>query len=211
MCKKVDSIASKKMIINICDVLIANQEELCNLDKEVGDGDHGIAVAKSAKAVKESILSFESSVPADFFDQAGHVISKNMGGAMGPLLSTFFCASTKEIKMSELWGTYEFSVLFDEGLKRIEQIGEALPGDRTLVDALYPASTIMKQANKENKGLKEALELAAEAAKKGAENTSNMIAKKGRAKFLGEKSKGHIDAGATTMELIIEAMNDSIE
>lgn len=102
-------------------------------------------------------------------------------------------------------------MIFTEGLERIQMLGGAKEGDRTLVDALAPACRALEAADEGKKTLKQAFEEAKQAAAEGAQSTKNMLARKGRARFLGEKSLGYVDAGAVTMALIVAAMCECME
>lgn len=196
----------KQMLIVTAEKLVSSEERLCELDSGVGDGDHGVTVARGFKAVAEMLNTEEYETPSAIFAATGKKLSTTMGGAIGPILGSFFSGGAKKISESTELETKEMDVLFTEGLKRIQLVGGAKVGDRTLVDALAPAAEAMHQAAEEGKDLKGCLADASEAAWKGAESTKDMVAGKGRAKFLGEKSVGHVDAGATTMSLIIESM-----
>lgn len=203
---------TKRMIFAVSEELIANEKYLCELDSYIGDGDHGATVARGFTEVKKLLVSEESgsdtySCPADVLKKTGHTLSISMGGAMGPLLGGFFQAGVRRIGETAELGEIQIQILLEEGLRRIQLLGNAKEGERTLVDALAPACRAVADIMKTPEpGLKEVLKVASEAAEKGAENTKTMQAKKGRASFLGEKSVGYVDAGATTMALIIQTM-----
>lgn len=198
----------KGMILKICSVLKENQERLCKLDSFIGDGDHGTTIYRGFNAVEEAVKKETFSCPAEILQITGKELSLKMGGAIGPLLGAFFQAGVKNIgNVSEL-GLKEFQIMFAEGLKKIQVLGGASEGDRTLVDALSSAVKVMNRALDEQKSLKDVFQEAKQAAEEGAENTKNLKAKKGRAKFLGEKSLGYVDAGAVTMAIIIGTMSD---
>ncbi len=201
----------KVMMLEVCKKLIAEEKRLCELDSVIGDGDHGVTVARGFSQAQIQLESNDYLYPADIFETVGHMLSVTMGGAIGPLLGSFFSAGTKKLKGKENFEKQDFLLLFEEGLKRIKLLGGAQEGDRTMIDALAPAVYAMKEACKEEKSLNEVLEAAAAAAVDGAQHTKEMVAKKGRARFLGEKSLGHVDAGAMTISLIITGMKDCID
>ena len=198
----------KKMILTVAEELPKHTLELCALDGKVGDGDHGLTVERGFKAVMEVLNANEYETPAQLFKSCGDTLMNTMGGAIGPILGSFFRGGNKKLKDIKEFGIDEFEILLQGGLKQIQLIGEAKEGDRTLVDALAPAVRAFSAAKEEGAELKDCMEKAAIAAEEGAQNTKNMIAKKGRAKFLEEKSLGYVDAGATTMSIILRSMSN---
>jgi dihydroxyacetone kinase phosphoprotein-dependent L subunit len=194
------------MLLRICDVLIANEEELCKLDSYVGDGDHGITVSRGFSAVKAKINAETGMDIKYLFSMTGETLSETMGGAIGPIFGSIFSSMGEVIDASETIDTKKRSLMLREGLENVMIIGNTKPGERTLVDALSPAVESLETDAKKGTPLSEALFNAAKAAKAGAEATKNMVAKKGRAKFLQEKSLGYQDAGATSMYLICSVM-----
>lgn len=196
----------KRMFLAICDRLISSEEELCRLDSRIGDGDHGTTVARGFGEVKKKLEAESYSTPARICETVGHTLSVSMGGAIGPILGSFFQAGVRKLEQEGDWDIEEFQILFAKGLERIQMLGGAKEGDRTLVDALAPACYALDDACKEGLTLKQSLKKAALAAREGAEKTRYMQARKGRARFLGEKSIGFVDAGATTIALMIETM-----
>jgi len=129
-----------------------------------------------------------------------------MGGAVGPILVALFTGMSE--KANEVVSVKDLAEMFRCGLEDMMMIGGAKQGDRTMIDALLPAVEALEAEALKESTLETAMKLAARAARTGAEETKNMKAKKGRAKFLQEKSIGYQDAGATSIALIIEAMAD---
>ena len=198
----------KDMVLTVSEEMTKHTHELCALDAKVGDGDHGLTVERGFKAVQEQLNANVYERPADLLKDCGDTLMNTMGGAIGPILGSFFRGGNKKLKDLDEFGTNEFETLLNGGLRQIQLIGEAKEGDRTLVDALAPAVRAYVEAKEGGAELKQCMEKAASAAEEGAENTKNMIAKKGRAKFLEEKSLGYVDAGATTMSIILRAMSN---
>lgn len=198
----------KEMFLSLSKKMVAQEKFLCELDSFVGDGDHGVTVARGFSSVQEKVSVTEYQKPAEVFKDAGDCLSKSMGGAIGPILGSLFLAGAKKSMDKEDFGAAEFAFMFEAGLKRIQIIGGAQPGDRTMVDAIAPAVEAMKRAVADNKNLADCLEDGALAAKNGAEKTKDMVARKGRARFLQDKSAGYVDAGATTTSLILRYMAD---
>lgn len=201
---------TKEMMLSVSEKLISSKEELCRLDSFIGDGDHGLTVERGFKAVKETLESQDYQTPKAVFQSCGQALSDAMGGAIGLIIGSLFSGGAEHQADSDNFDTEEFSLLLKDGLSMIQEVGEAKEGDRTLVDALAPASRAFDQKKDAAGNLGDCIKAAAEAAEQGAVNTKNMMAQKGRARFLREKSLGYVDAGATTMKLIIEEMSNYI-
>lgn len=198
------------MLNVVSDAAINAKEELCRLDGFVGDGDHGFTVERGFKAVKEMLTEVDLSSPKAVIEATGDELADTMGGAIGLIIGGLFTGGAEAMDDKEDFDTEDMYILLSAGLEEIKLIGGAKEGDATLIDALSPACDAYKAAMDENKKLAECIEIAADAADAGAQNTANMVAKKGRAKFLQEESKGHVDAGSVTMATIIRAMSDYI-
>lgn len=200
----------QNMLVGISEQILTQTEHLCQLDSFIGDGDHGITVERGFKAVLQTLSQPVGETPAEVLKATGDALVNAMGGAIGPILGSFFKGGCKKLTGAQDMGVDEFETMFISGLRQVKLIGEAKEGDRTLVDALSPACDAFSAAKAENCTLSECMARAAEAAEKGAQETKNMVARKGRARFLGEKSRGYVDAGATTMSLIICGMSDAL-
>ena len=201
----------KEMIFSVCSTEIKNKDELCRLDSFVGDGDHGYTVERGFQAVRGVVTKKEYASPKAVFEDVGEVLADSMGGAIGMIIGALFSGGAFELDDGPEIDTKGFAVFFTAGLEEIKLTGGAKEGDRTLVDALSPAVSAFTAAQKAGEDMKACFREAAEAARKGAESTKNMAAKKGRAKFLQEKSLGYIDAGSVTMSIMIEAMKEYVE
>lgn len=208
---KIDFKSCKTMLIKCSDAIIENEKYLCELDSYVGDGDHGLTVARGFKAGKhflENELEGESIYSC--INSFSKTIGKNMGGAIGPIFQSIFLGMSNEAKETEEIDAERFGRMLKKGLDSVMIIGGAKEGDRTLVDALAPAVRAYTDTVVLDSSMEASICAAAKAAREGCVNTKNLIAKKGRAKFLGEKSRGYQDAGATSLTLIIEAMSNYI-
>lgn len=199
---------TKKLILSVCGSLIAAEKELCELDSHVGDGDHGITISRGFKAVKEKIKAAGASSPGELFILTGSVLSETMGGAAGPVFGSIFSAMGEDLGGADSWGAENFYSMLNAALEEAMMAGGAERGDRTLIDALAPAAEAAKEAAGDS--LRQILEKAVNAAEAGAESTKEMAAKKGRAKFLGDKSRGFKDAGAVSLCLVLKAIREFI-
>jgi len=198
------------MFVVLAKEMMTHTDELCKLDSYIGDGDHGTTIERGFKATLEAIEGKTFEKPAEVLKATGDAIMNTTGGAIGPILGSFFRGGCKKLANAEAMDTAEFEIMFASGLRQVKMIGEANEGDRTLVDALSPAAAAFSAAKEAGLSLGECLAKAADAAEAGAQETKNMIAKKGRAKFLGEKSLGYVDAGATSMSIIIRTLSNYV-
>ena len=188
----------------------SNIKYLCELDSIIGDGDHGTTIAKGFdNAVKQIEINNPTNIK-DLFLVAGNAIIDLVGGVTGIVFGNMFTSMADAI--SETTASVDIGGLasmFEKALDSSLTIGKgAKPGEKTMVDALNPAVLSLKKSFNENKSLKEALEEMSATADNGALSTKDMIATKGRARYLGERSLGHQDPGATSIAIIIKAFSD---
>lgn len=200
----------REMLINIADMYIEKKEELSKYDAVIGDGDHGITMARGAKAAKEKILAVEEGTCRDYFKLYGRTLVSTLGGAMGPLFGSIFLELSKACKGSETFGVNELSKGIAEAEYKICDLGGAKVGDKTMIDAIHPTAEALLKAKEEGDNLEEAVKKAVEAAYSGVQATIPLIAKRGRSKYLQEKAIGHQDAGATSFYYLIKEMHKYI-
>lgn len=198
----------KDMMLVVSKNLISKKEELCKLDGFIGDGDHGLTVERGFKAVEQVLMEQDFPTPKKVFETTGQTLADAMGGAIGLILGSLFLGGSEGQGDEDNFNVGEFEKLFGDGLSKIQEVGQAKEGDRTLVDALAPALRAFSSEKEKGGDLQTCMKEAARAAGEGAENTKNMMAKKGRARFLREKSLGYVDAGATTMKITISSMSE---
>lgn len=179
--------------------------QLTELDSEVGDGDHGINMNAAMQAAAAQVAQLADPIPAQVLKTAGTAVMNEMGGASGVIFGSFFRGGGRAVRGKEALGLADVATFMLAGLAEVQKRGKAQPGDKTMVDALAAAVTAVQQALENNLTMAEAMDLAAKAATSGAESTRDMVAQFGRAKFLGNRSIGHQDAGATSMALMISA------
>jgi dihydroxyacetone kinase-like protein len=177
---------------------------LNDLDAPIGDSDHGANMARGFSSVKVKLGEQQPADIGALFKLVAMTLLSTVGGASGPLYATFFLqAASKSAGKREL-DLADWTACLDAALTGIMQRGKAVVGDKTMVDALTPAVDRLKGAG--GKPLAEALAEAAKAAEEGMAATIPLVARKGRASYLGERSAGHQDPGATSMHLLLDAL-----
>ncbi|HEY3475607.1 MAG TPA: dihydroxyacetone kinase subunit DhaL [Anaerolineales bacterium] len=192
----------------IADVINENSTYLTELDAAIGDADHGANMNRGFKAVMNKLPEISDKDIGTIFKTIGMTLISTVGGAGGPLYGTFFLqVGMKTAGKMELTLT-DWTDALEAALSGVVMRGKAELGDKTMVDALTPAVTVLKQSIPESQTISQALELSAEAARKGMEGTIPLVARKGRASYLGERSAGHQDPGATSSFLILKAAAD---
>jgi dihydroxyacetone kinase-like protein len=184
--------------------LVAEQRsELCELDAAIGDGDHGTNMDRGMQAVLASMDGAAGDAVDDLIKRAGMTLVSTVGGASGPLYGTFFLRFAASAgPVTEIDST-QFAAAMRAGLDGVVARGRAEPEDKTMFDALAPAVQSLEAGAAGP--LSDALAAAADAADKGRDATIEMLARKGRASYLGERSIGHQDPGATSAALLLRA------
>lgn len=183
-----------------------NKQYLTELDAAIGDADHGINMDRGFKKAIAQLPGVADKDIGTILKTVSMALISNIGGASGPLYGTFFLrASTAVVDKQELTGE-DVADLLQAGLDGVRQRGKAQLGDKTMVDALFPAVAIFQQAISEGKNTLEAMQQAVATAEQAMKDTSSMIAKKGRASYLGERSVGHQDPGATSSYLMLRSL-----
>ena len=186
-------------------VFAANREMLTNLDSALGDGDYGDSMDRGFTAAQAELSAHPPTDLRSALTGVSAVLIRTMGGSSGPLLGTFFlragaaCAGKSELAPADV------VALFQAGVEGLQQRGKAALGDKTMLDALLPAVDAMRGALEAGNGLAEILERGAAAAEAGMQATKTMQARKGRGSYLGERSVGHQDPGATGAHLLLKA------
>ena len=185
------------------------QDMLSRLDCIGGDGDHGSTMVRAMDLV-ESAMKAENEKPLNArLKDAGWSVLGVDGGASSALLGTFI-AGMGDADMGQESDCKHLAASFTAGLRAVEKQTKARPGDKTMMDALVPAVQAMEAAADAGEGVGRSMELAACAARAGAESTKDMIARYGRAKFLGEKTRGWADAGATSIALLFQGFSAAL-
>jgi dihydroxyacetone kinase-like protein len=191
-------------------VYAENKQYLTQLDSAIGDADHGINMDRGFTAVKADLAKNNPQDVSAVLKTVAMSLIRTVGGASGPLYGTFFmrasavCANKTELNEADV------VALFEAGLEGILQRGKAELNDKTMVDAQTPALNAMKQALADGADLKTILQKGVAAAEEGMKNTIPLQAKKGRASYLGERSIGHQDPGATSSYLMLKTAADTL-
>lgn len=187
------------------ELLNENKDYLTELDAAIGDADHGLNMSRGFNKVMEKLSSVEIADCKAVFQNTAMTLISSVGGASGPLYGSFFLkASTTCSGKTELSTTELLSVL-EVGVKGIQDRGRAVVGDKTMIDVWLPVITALKDENITE--LTQLTRKAVEVAEKAKNNTKDMLAKKGRASYLGERSIGHIDPGSVSSFLLLKALD----
>ncbi len=183
-----------------------NNQYLTQLDSAIGDADHGANMDRGFKAVSAKLAGMENADIGTILKTVGTTLVSTVGGASGPLYGTAFLrAGTATSGKSELETTDILSML-EAATEGIRTRGKAQIGEKTMLDALYPALEAGKRAQAENASLSEVLQRMADGAEEGMKKTIPMLATKGRASYLGERSVDHQDPGATSSWLLLKSL-----
>jgi len=186
-------------------VIGENAQFLTDLDASIGDADHGINMDRGMTAV---ISALDEGAPADMSamcKQVGMTLVKSVGGASGPLYGTFFLRMAGALGADQSVDAADFAKALRAGVEGVVQRGRAEAGDKTMFDALAPALDALDAALAAGSSLAVALADATVAADNGRDATESMVARKGRASYLGQRSVGHVDPGATSAAMLIAA------
>lgn len=193
------------MLHAVANAIIENKPLLTEIDSRIGDGDHGIGMAKGMEKARQKLAKLEDTGNVyDVFTAFGKAMLLSMGGASGVIFSSMFMDGAKGQPPSPELSAEAFARLLEGGLQSIQQRGKAQVGDKTMVDALAPAVNAMKETS--SLGFASMLNAGAKAAQQGVEATKNQVARFGRAKSLMERAIGHQDAGATSVHIILQTM-----
>ncbi|GAB7038628.1 MULTISPECIES: dihydroxyacetone kinase subunit DhaL [Catenuloplanes] len=187
---------AREWIAAIAETVEAEAETLTRLDSAIGDGDHGANLKRGFAAVRVALDGFEAHTVGDVLTKTGATLISKVGGASGPLYGSAFRAMGKTLTSPDVT-TEQLGDALDAGLAAIRKLGGAQPGDKTMVDAWLPAVAAFRRKGPQ---------AAATAAEEAARATTDLQARKGRASYLGERSIGHQDPGATSTALIFRAL-----
>ncbi len=189
----------------------AQSDYLTQLDAAIGDGDHGTNMRRGFEAVGKALAGQgDGTPPGRLLIVAGKTLVATVGGASGPLWGSALRRAGRSLGDSEAFDGQQLADALDAAIEGVVELGAAAPGDKTMVDALVPANQALRDALNAGRPLEESVQAAADAARVGAESTVPMRARKGRASYLGERSIGHQDPGATSASIILGALSRAV-
>jgi dihydroxyacetone kinase-like protein len=195
------------LIDAIADVIEKNAEEVTALDQAIGDGDHVINLQRGIKALMAQREELSQLDWVAAFQKIGMTLMSAVGGASGSLYGTLFIALSKAAREQSV-DQQGFAYIFNQGVEAVKQRGKAVAGEKTMLDVFIPVADYLRTAAENSVALPDVLATVSQVAIAGMESTRDMLATKGRASFLAERSRGHIDAGAKTGQLMICAIVD---
>ncbi|MBZ9676285.1 dihydroxyacetone kinase subunit DhaL [Mesorhizobium sp. ES1-1] len=201
-----DASAVRDMMRAVAQSLIDQTDVLTNADLTIGDGDHGVGMRRGFEAALIALEAEEAASAEGAFKAVGTAILSNTGGAAGAVFGTLFRAGSKAFAASGVIDDASFATALEEGLAAVLKRGGVTEGQKTMVDALAPASRAARAAV--GQGLAAVTAAATQGALDGVEASKAMIATTGKARSLGERSIGHPDPGAISVSLILKAMQD---
>ncbi len=191
-------------------VVEENKDYLTELDAAIGDADHGINMERGFKKVVTQLPTVTDKDIASILKMVSMTLISTVGGASGPLYGTLFLRASAVVADKQELSDQDMLAMLQAGLDGVVGRGKAQLGDKTMVDALSPAVTVFGQAVAAGENTLSAMQKAVAAAEKGMQDTRPMQAKKGRASYLGERSVGHQDPGATSVYLMLQSLLDVI-
>ncbi|MGE5496060.1 MAG: dihydroxyacetone kinase subunit DhaL [Burkholderiales bacterium] len=200
----------REILLSMVRAIQENKQYLGDVDGLIGDGDHGMNMNKGFTMYAEQLGEEETTFSDGLFD-LGTVLLNRIGGSMGPIYGTIFMEMSDKADDAQDITLELFADMLEAGLEGLYGIVDARPGDKTLVDTLYPAARAVRTAAEEGKSFGEALDDMISAAEKGKDSTKDLVAKYGRSARLGERSRGVLDAGATSCCIILCAMADGMK
>ncbi|MGI8612992.1 MAG: dihydroxyacetone kinase subunit DhaL [Nocardioidaceae bacterium] len=191
------------------DRVTAERDHLTELDSAIGDADHGANMARGMSAVVAALDGSQPDIGA-LLKKVGMTLVSTVGGASGPLYGTFFLRVGTAAGGDEELDATALAAAVRAGLDGVVARGKAERGDKTMVDALGPAVDALDEALAAGSPLPAALDAAVDAARSGRDATEPLVARKGRASYLGQRSAGHVDPGATSVTLLVESLASAV-
>lgn len=192
-------------------VMEENREFLTDLDNVIGDGDHGINMARGFAEVEKQAQTLAEKDIGTILKTVGMTLVSKVGGSSGPLYGTAFMKAGMTIGAKDEIDISDFLRGLDAGIEGIKARGRSTTGEKTMLDAMVPALDAMKDAQAAGEDTAKVLDAGVQAAQKGVEDTKPMVATKGRASYLGERSIGHQDPGATSFTLLLTEIAKAYE
>lgn len=200
----------KQTLLKISERINEEKDFLTELDNEIGDGDHGINLARGFSAVTEMLNTSADTDLGLILKNIGMKLVSTVGGASGPLYGTAFLRAATVLKGKQEITAQDFIDCLQAAIDGVQFRGKAVKGEKTMLDSMIPALDEIKKTFEETSDIKQALSNGVKAAYDGIEYTKTIIATKGRASYIGERSLGHQDPGATSFTYILETIYKEI-
>lgn len=197
------------MLLHLSRRMVESKDLLTQADKVIGDGDHGIGMARGFEATRQRLEGQSFASVGEMLKAMGMALLTSVGGASGAIFATFFRGGAKGLSDRQFLDSSLFSLFLCDGLQAVKERGQAKVGDKTMVDALEPAAERSRELV--SAPLDQAMAAVARAAEQGMERTKEMVATLGRAKTLGERSLGHPDPGAVSTYLMLRFMAEYVD
>lgn len=202
--------ALRAALLAAADAVDAARAELGVFDGAAGDGDHGMSMSIGARNLRRRLEALPGEAPSAEVVRAAASAMSAVGGAIGPLYDAALNAAARVLdEHGDRAVLAQLRAAADASVRAVVDLGGAVPGDKTLIDALHPLAESLRASDKDGQDLASAITAAIEAAGSGAAGTAEMVARVGRASRLGERSRGLPDAGATSLAIVVRAMADS--
>jgi dihydroxyacetone kinase-like protein len=208
--ERLDSATIISWLKQVAVVMRAQRDYLVQLDAAIGDGDHGINMSRGFDAVVEAIAVDDTLAPGRLLILTGRTLVSRVGGASGPLWGSAFRAAGRALGDMPSFDAAALATSLEAAVTAVAVLGAASVGDKTMVDALQPALTALRERLDQGAALHAALEAAADAADAGVRSTVPLQARRGRASYLGVRSVGHQDPGATSAALILRELERAV-
>ena len=200
-----DGNAVKAMMAAVSEAIIDSVDLLTEADRATGDGDHGVGMRRGFEAARHALETLNEPTPDQVMKSVGTAVMSKGGGASGAIFGTLFRSGAKTLEGKSEFDAQGLAAFLKAGCEAVQKRGGAGPGQKTMIDALLPAADA---AGAGHGSLQDAVKAAAHAAKDGVEATRSMLATTGKARSLGERSLGHVDPGALSVSIILQAMAD---
>ena len=201
--------AMSKLLQDVTAAVRANADELTELDRAIGDGDHGANLRRGFDAVAELAPELDAVPPGQALQKAGMTLVMKVGGASGPLYGSLLMGIGKSLSGASQSGTPSLSAIADAleaGVDMVRKRGKSDVGEKTMLDVLVPVCEVLRDGLSRSLPTSRIVDGVSDAARRGLESTRPLQARKGRASFLGERSIGHLDPGARSSQLMVDSV-----
>lgn len=202
--------AGKIIVERMIAVIHENRASLSEIDGAIGDGDHGVNMDKGFGLVAKEIEGEEMSM-SDALKTLGRTLVMEIGGSMGPLYGSMFRKMARASRDDGTVTAKTLAAMLESAYESVRELGEAKPGDKTIVDTLDPATAAARESADSGASLDATVDTMIAAAERGWRSTEDMVAKIGRSARLGERSRGTLDAGATSCYLLLKSMGETMK